>query len=337
MKFWNKIAYVAALALVLVTSCKKEEEKANEYLSGKLKISMPAFMFPGDSKSFLVDTLATLSRSDGGTVGYFYTNAGSAKRDTLWTLDGKKLRSTFTITAPDTLATLSFSFGGFGDSDKYYSTSGSAYFTIVKEGVNGEASLTNYKLPEKPETLVDSRDGRSYLVTDVNGTKWMRQNLAWEGAGRPYQDANAISSIFGRYYTWEEAQNACPDGWRLPCDADFVALAKSCGITAAALSGISGIAGDLMEDVYFNGSKMWEYWGNVRITNKCGLSIMPTGYARIEDGAYAFDGYEKYGALWTADGSEDLANFRYVYVDKTDMFLSQASKTDFAVPVRCVK
>ena len=92
-----------------------------------------------------------------------------------------------------------------------------------------------------------------------------------------------------------------------------------------------------MEDVYFNGSKMWEYWGNVRITNKCGLSIMPTGYAKIEDGAYAFDGYEKYGALWTADGSEDLANFRYVYVDKTDMFLSQASKTDFAVPVRCVK
>ena len=35
-----------------------------------------------------------------------------------------------------------------------------------------------------------------------------------------------MDMIFGKYYTWTEAQTACPEGWELPSDADFVELAR---------------------------------------------------------------------------------------------------------------
>jgi len=47
----------------------------------------------------------------------------------------------------------------------------------------------------------------------INGVTWATKNV---GAIKPEDD--------GYYFTWEEAQSACPNGWRLPTKEDFERL-----------------------------------------------------------------------------------------------------------------
>ena len=336
MKFWKKILLAALLASPLVAGCKKDDDTTKEYMDGTLSISIPIYMLPGDSKTFNIDTLMTMSKSNGAIVGYYYTNPIEGICDTLVYNDGSRFQSTFTITAPDSLGTFSFTFVAMGD-DNYYSTTATGQYTVVKPGINGDKSLTGYKMRLPMESMTDPRDGREYLVSDVDGTYWMRQNLAWEGAGIPFRQNKAINDVFGRFYTWEEAQTACPEGWRLPVDADFVALGKKYASSAKAASDIAGLSGSLMEDIYFNGDKMWEYWPNVNMTNAAGLSLLPVGYSTISEGEYEFDEFSNYSAIWTGNTKSGNGVFRYVYVDKSDLYIGAASKTDFAVNVRCVK
>jgi uncharacterized protein (TIGR02145 family) len=50
----------------------------------------------------------------------------------------------------------------------------------------------------------------------INGVRWAKRNLG------------AIDeSDYGNYYTWEEAKNRCPDGWRLPTKEEFEKLSDA--------------------------------------------------------------------------------------------------------------
>ena len=206
-----------------------------------------------------------------------------------------------------------------------YSTSrGSSSFTVVKPGLNGESSVTGFDTGGDG-TMTDSRDGLEYYVTTIGNTQWMRQNLAWDGTGgeedktvgRAYEDCDVASTIFGRYYTWDEAQSACPPGWRLPKDTDWAALAEKYGETHEPGTDYEGLAGDLLEQTLaFNGTKMWEYWKDVDMTNASRLSVMPVGFANVDDAEYDFDFLYTYAAFWTGDeyrwrsGRRPLCNSR---------------------------
>ena len=164
----------------------------------------------------------------------------------------------------------------------------------------------------------------------------MRQNLAWEGAGAPFKDCEAMTPIFGRYYTWEEAQSACPDGWRLPADEDWAAVAEIYGDTSVPGADYEGLAGDMMEDLYFNGTRMWEYWREVDVTNAARLSVMPVGYASVEAGSHEFDAVYEYASFWTADETGGFGVCRYIVTGQDIVYYGNMSKTDFACSVRCV-
>ena len=142
-----------------------------------------------------------------------------------------------------------------------------------------------------------------------------------------------MNGIFGRFYTWDEAQTACPEGWHLPSDAEWAALRTDGGDSRD----IPGLAGKLMGDLYFNGDKMWEYWREVKITDELGLSVMPVGYALPAGGEYDFDGLSGYAAFWTSDEVNGEGVCRYIYEDKDVVYRGLMSKTEFAAPVRCVR
>ena len=168
----------------------------------------------------------------------------------------------------------------------------------------------------------------------------MMQNLAYSGAGVPYQNADAMSRVFGRYYDWAEAGSACPEGWRLPTDAEFVQLAKAGGGDAAAVSPgkVDGACGAMMADIYFNGSRMWEFWPDVKITNATGFSAIPAGYALTDDGVYNFKESGSYALFWTASGKDDVTAYaRYIYVDNPTLNCSALDKEGVAASVRCVR
>ena len=338
MHLYRKIILAAVCFATLLTACKKEEDTTKEYLTGTLSISMPGYLKPGDSKTFNVADLAVLSRTDGGNVGYYVSYPGQKVNDTLWTESGKHIKDQFVITAPDTLGYMSFTFCGFGDEELYYSKSVSGNFTVVKAGVNGTSSMTGYAIDDKTPKFTDPRDGREYLATDVNGTLWMRQNLCWEGAGKPYMDSPATSDVFGRYYTWEEARTACPDGWRLPLESDWAKLCEAMGVSFTPKADIPGLAGKLMENISFNDKRMWEFNREVKVTNQSGLSAVPTGYALVDADGYTFCDFYNYAAFWTGDEFDaGTALLRYMYYNSEIVFAGKISKTDFATTVRCVK
>ena len=319
---------VLAAILAVLPGCKKEDTEI-KYMDGYVALSLPHYMQPGESKSFQVDTMMTLINPSGETIGYYFYDAYRKVSDTLVTADGIIRKHIYTYTAPDALETVKLSFGGFAPKDsKYTSSVASVQAVIVSPGLSGDGSITHFD-PATSGTFTDFRDFREYYYTTIGDLDWMRQNLAWDESGRPYDDCEIMTDVFGRYYTWEEAQDACPFGWRLPTDAEWTAL--QAGTEAG--EDIEGLAGKMMGDLYFNGTKMWEYWREVKISDEFLFSAMPVGYRA----GGIFDGTYTYAVFWTSDEENGLGVCRYIYQEKDIIYRGRMSKTDFAASVRCVR
>jgi len=336
MKFWRFSLIALLAASMAFQGCKDKEEETKEYLTGKLSFDFPTYVEPGFTKDYEIDSLMTLSREDGGAIGYYFINPMTGKRDTLVSGEGTILKHKFTVEVPDTIANLNTGIGAFC-LEEYYGTSKSVTFTIVKKGLDGKGSITNFKSESDEKFFIDDRDSRKYYYTDIDGVSWMRQNLAWEGAGVGFKGYDVMSDIFGRFYTWEEAVSACPQGWTLPSDEDWVALGKKFGTFAETGKDIQGLAGDIMGDIYFNDTKMWEFWRGVKITDNARLSVMPVGFASIAGGRYEFSDVYTYAAFWTSRDEGNSAGLRYIYEDKDIVYYGKLPKKDFAASVRCVK
>lgn len=329
----NNILLPALLvaALAILPGCKKENTETKT-LSGYLSVELPPYMGGGETKTFMIDTLMTLICPDGETIGYYFRDETTQSNDTLVTADGRILKHYYTYTAPSTKGDAKLTLAGFMGKDSKYSGFSTSYTTtVVFPGLSGSGSITGFD-KDGSWTYRDFRDGRTYYCSIIGDLFWMRQNLAWDEAGVPFEGCGVMTDVFGRYYTWEEAQTACPNGWRLPTDAEVVALQEN----AAASKDIPGLAGKLMADLYFNDTRMWEYWRDVKITDELCFSAIPVGYGLVAEGSYDFQGDFKYAVFWTSDEEDGYGICRYIYQNKDIVYRGRMSKTDFVAPVRCV-
>jgi uncharacterized protein (TIGR02145 family) len=74
-------------------------------------------------------------------------------------------------------------------------------------------------------TFTDSRDQVIYKTQEINGLTWMLDNLQFEtDSSWCHQNDSKNCEKYGRLYTWEDAMSACPDGWRLPTQAEWMDL-----------------------------------------------------------------------------------------------------------------
>ena len=71
--------------------------------------------------------------------------------------------------------------------------------------------------------MVDKRDEQRYELTSLNGKTWMAQSINYETAAGSfcYQDNETNCDVYGRLYTYEAAQSACPGGWHIATRAEF--------------------------------------------------------------------------------------------------------------------
>ena len=77
-------------------------------------------------------------------------------------------------------------------------------------------------------------DGASVEVIEINGVRWATQNVDTRGRfARNPSDA-------GGFFTWHEAQNACPRGWRLPTREELQSLQNAAGGEWTAVNGVNG-------------------------------------------------------------------------------------------------
>lgn len=367
----------AALAVLAVAACKKEEDETETLpsFSGQLSFEAEPYIKKG--------VTLTLKPSgpvhpEGKGIGYYWAVPNvTENNDTtkLETDDPKEKDGTAVIKFPDEIGTYTVSCTAFASG--YYNTSVNKYVTVVDK----DESLIDISKGYTGEygTCTDTRDGRSYkTVTIGNTTEWFAENLKYSGLsenggadkiGIAYENAEAMSDIFGRYYSWEEATDkenpVCPEGWRIPDAEDWLDMANAVDRMVrensdtedgqeseeAGNTGFTeedtdyeGITGAMMVEACFNSedNEMWDYWPDVNITNLSGLSMIPCGFANLSKTAEgnpigSFETVNLYAAFWTAESEEDKAMFRYIYWDTPVLQLGQASKTDFAATVRCVR
>lgn len=351
----NSLLLIGMMALCAV-SCKEDEETpTTPSLDGFLEFSVPEFIRP---ETQLTMVPHGVTHPDGGELGYYWkVTPTMTKNDTTRYengLDklGKPSDGSFTHKFSDTLQT--YSIYGYAYAKGYSYKSASAYCTVVSGGIN--ESIKNLGIfADTPSEVID---GKRYYYTRVDGTDWLMQNIDDDSAGAPYSNCTAMSDVFGRYYSYEEALTICPKGWTLPTEKDWIALAKASGAEGriAEYSNINGIAAALMANADFNDTRLWDYWPEVGdITNSSGMSMLPTGYAMLGlknatpkqdlniDYSYPdaiFKGYKEYAAFWTADKVEDetdRAYYRYLIAKQPDLMIGKADTKSFGASVRCVR
>jgi uncharacterized protein (TIGR02145 family) len=89
-----------------------------------------------------------------------------------------------------------------------------------------EDALSLNKLPKvsKGAYFVDPRDQSLYATVHVENMTWLGSNMRYAVAGSGcVEDCDR----YGRMYTYEQALQACPPGWKLPAMEDWKELSNA--------------------------------------------------------------------------------------------------------------
>lgn len=338
MSFKKYVQAILAILLAFsVSSCKDDAEETYLSFKGDLNFSLPKYVKAGEVFTLVPKGLKLDNEDD--TYGYYWRVSPTQEAlDTTKTeADPRTVSGAFTYEIPDTLCTLKFSLTAFGA--EYYS------FTVTKSTtiLDKDKSLTGIDFSSCDGIFTDPRDNKQYPYSTIGGLDWFCKNLAYEELGMPHQNCPVATDVFGQYYSWEEANEACPEGWRIPTEEDWIKLANAYDSTRvfSSLETFTNIAGHLMSDkVILNGEdeSLWEYWTKVNYSNDDNMNVLPFGYGISEDDYYSFDGFSEYAVLWTGTPyEENQAVYRYLFQSKADVYAAVADKKSFMASVRCVR
>lgn len=314
------IYIILAVAALATVACKKDDSSSSDSKPSLLGLGFDLRPFGriGDTYNLSPRGLYASDASTPSGVTYSWQlNTGTRDTTDLFTYTASSVRL-------DTLKC-------YAAADGYYSTSATQVISIIDPTLG--KTLTGTGINATDAHVVDARSlptgENTYYYTQAAGLDWFRNNLAYTGAGVAYENAEVTSYVLGRYYTWEEAQTACPEGWRLPTDEEWAVLGDTAGELMAA-------------DVAFSGTKMWEYWPEMKVEtpDKYHLAAIPAGYALTGGMSPSFKGIQNYAMFWTATSSTEdgnMALYRYIHVKEPKVLSTYGDKHSLALSVRCVR
>jgi uncharacterized protein (TIGR02145 family) len=206
------------------------------------------------------------------------------------------------------------------------------YQNGVEENFQEQSNIKSESAAPIPATgeVIDDRDGISYKYVVIGKQIWMADNLKFKIGGSKclIADENDCDKC-GRYYNYEEAIKACPAGWHLPNDDEWIDLEIEVGMneSEASKSGWRGTKPGQAPELLRGG--------------KTGLDLTMCGFISSSNSdilvlkekdieSYKVDGY-----YWTATADGIFAYYR--------QFSSRFSINrggDFqnkGFPIRCIK
>lgn len=162
---------------------------------------------------------------------------------------------------------------------------------------------------------------------------WMAENLniPTPNSWCLYDDDENCKQ-YGRMYNWFDAQLACPPGWHLPSDEDWIELEMFLGMQQEDAY-IETWRGENVGGKLKSTDTLWDQ-PNIGATNSTGFNALPCG-PRNKFGMYGLFGHNV--IYWTSTPyGEKHAVFRYLGNSRSDVGRSNTSKYD-GFYVRCVK
>ncbi|WP_295682716.1 FISUMP domain-containing protein [uncultured Fibrobacter sp.] len=190
-------------------------------------------------------------------------------------------------------------------------------------------------------TLTDLRDGQVYKTVTIGLQVWMAENLNYLpkdtvgtyfgghsvcGGGEYKSLQEGDCSIFGRLYDViimaydGYNKNLCPDGWKIPANAQWEILIDYLGNDNA-------------------GQKMKfadeAYWPSELATNESGFSAIPSGYYSRFTGFNKVDSIAP--AVYAIKNSNSIQSNAVKVSDSKNNVLYQSYGEAFYIAIRCIK
>ncbi len=150
------------------------------------------------------------------------------------------------------------------------------------------------------DTLVDTRDGKSYATVQIGTQCWMAEslNIGTMINGNSNQTDNGViekfcynndtanCATYGGLYQWNEimnygttegAQGICPTGWHIPTDAEWKTMEMYLGMSQAQADSTEWRGTDEGGKLKEAGTAHW-ISPNTGATNSSGFTGLPGGY-----------------------------------------------------------
>lgn len=183
--------------------------------------------------------------------------------------------------------------------------------------------------------FTDPRDGEVYGVKKIGNLTWMKENLRFDvpNASWCFDDNEENCADLGRLYTFQAALKACPNGWRLPSENDWLDLEKTLGMSQE----------QWMIDDY-NAARGGNIGQRLMTGGNSGLNFKISGFAYINNGEPNFDGIEDdrpRSYFWTSTSKnvngQTVAIRRRIEAKNGSVFRFSNPTSGYAVAVRCVQ
>lgn len=193
--------------------------------------------------------------------------------------------------------------------------------------------------PTSTGTMTDN-DGNEYHWVRIGNLDWMAENMI---GGKPFyeytylylgyyqyptvqfamdEERDAYWENYGNVYTYEQALENCPDGWRLPTDDDWKNLESALGMSDKELDklGWRKGAGLLMTQTVEQGTGLHMLFGG-----QMGLGTTGNIYNISNEGVTPM-GIGEYGMYWSAtvDKTYDM---QCVYCRRIMPYLNEVERT----------
>jgi uncharacterized protein (TIGR02145 family) len=187
---------------------------------------------------------------------------------------------------------------------------------MASEKSGGKSASNNVK-----STMVDARDNQKYEIVKIGNQWWMAQNLNYETTGSyVYNNSSRYASTNGRLYTWEAAKNACPAGWTLPTDEDWMTLETSLGLPER-----------LLDETDFRGSDQGK---QLMKKGNSGFNATLGGFRSV-DGQY--DEMGIVATYWTATQQTKFDAWGRGVQAENNQISRRTFAKDYSFSIRCVK